>query len=55
MWKELRKILGKHSEIYVDSFSEDYLKVLVEDDQDFIDKFKRYNCATGYNPLKYIE
>jgi hypothetical protein len=44
--------LGKHSDIHGDLEADD-LTVLT-DDQDFIKKFEEYNCASGYNPLKYL-
>jgi len=46
------EILGKHSDVS-GTLSEDEFKVLT-DDQDFIDKFLKFECHSGYNPLHYL-
>ncbi len=47
------EVLGKHSEVYCD-FSKGDLDEIT-DDQDFIEKFEKLDCASGYNPLRYLE
>lgn len=47
------EILGKHSEI-LGELEEKDLRVLTEY-HDFIEKFEEFGCASGYNPLQYIE
>jgi hypothetical protein len=47
------EVLGKHSEI-VETLTSEHLKVLT-DDQDFIEKFQKFECASGKNPLHYAD
>jgi hypothetical protein len=47
------EILGKHSEVQ-GTLEEKDLERLT-DDADFIAKFEQYDCASGYNPLKYFQ
>jgi hypothetical protein len=47
------EILGKHSEVFGELEEKD-LEVLT-DDETFIAKFNEYGCASGYNPLSYID
>ena len=46
------EVLGKHSEIWIDSFSEDHITLLTEDEA-FIDKLIELGLETGFNPLDY--
>jgi hypothetical protein len=54
MGKTLRfgEVLGKHSDIEMVLGPDDI--TLVTDDQEFIDKFQKYNCQSGRNPLGYL-
>ena len=47
------EVLGKHSEVFC-TLEEDNLKCLT-DDQEFIAKFKEFNCESGCNPFDYVE
>lgn len=47
------EVLGKHSDISGNLDEEEHLYV-VTDDQDFVEKFEKFNCDSGYNPLNYI-
>lgn len=47
------EVLGKHSEISAE-MDNDCLSALTND-QDFISKFEEFHCASGYNPLDYID
>lgn len=47
------EVLGKHSEVSGTLELSDF-KVLT-DDQEFIHKFLKYGCESGYNPLHYLE
>jgi hypothetical protein len=49
----LGEVLGKHSEVVLE-LEESHFELLT-DDQDFISQFEDLNCATGYNPIDYIE
>jgi len=46
------EVLGKHSEVWIDSFDESCIELLTED-EDFIDKFIRFGLTTGFNPIDY--
>jgi hypothetical protein len=46
------EVLGKHSEVY--GTLEKSEVSLVTDDPAFVSKFDEYGCASGYNPLDYI-
>lgn len=46
------EILGKHSEVSGTLEEADLTRLT--DDADFIAKFEEYGCASGYNPLQYI-
>ncbi len=46
------EILGKHSEIYGELNEEDL--IVLTDDPEFIEKFEKLKCSSGYNPLQYI-
>lgn len=47
------EILGKHSEICGELSEEDF--EVLTDDQEFIKKFQEFGCASGYNPLSYLQ
>lgn len=47
------EVLGKHSDVYV-TLTEKMLEV-VTDDLDFVEKFTRYRCESGFNPLHYLD
>ena len=47
------EVLGKHSDINV-PLKGDMFKVLT-DDVDFVSKFIRYQCESGFNPLHYLD
>lgn len=47
------EVLGKHSEIS-ETITAEHLTVLT-DDQDFIKKFDKLECASGTNPFDYLE
>lgn len=46
--------LGKHSEVWLDELTAEHVTELTED-PDFIRRFEEYKCASGYNPLHYIQ
>lgn len=46
------EVLGKHSEVYGTLEASEV--ALVTDDPAFVSKFDEYGCASGYNPLDYI-
>lgn len=47
------EVLGKHSDVTVE-LEESHMSVVTED-QDFIAKFESLGCASGHNPLHYVE
>ena len=47
------EVLGKHSEIYGPVEEADF--TVVTEDEEFCKKFVEYGCASGYNPLEYLE
>jgi hypothetical protein len=47
------EVLGKHSEIVDDLDKNSF--TIVTDDQDFIEKFERFDCESGTNPLEYLD
>lgn len=48
------EVLGKHSEIVLDKLTEQHVSALT-DDAEFIAKFEKFGCASGYNPLDYLD
>jgi hypothetical protein len=46
------EVLGKHSEVCGTLEASEV--ALVTDDADFVSRFDEYGCASGYNPLEYI-
>ena len=47
------EVLGKHSEITGPISPTDFS--VVSEDQDFCHKFQELRCASGHNPLDYLE
>lgn len=47
------EVLGKHSDVTITL--EDSEVQPLTDDAAFIAKFEEYDCASGFNPLAYIE
>jgi len=47
------EVLGKHSDISV-VLDEGHFELLT-DDPYFVEKFELFGCASGFNPLSYLE
>lgn len=48
----LGEVLGKHSDVHGTLDDGDLQRLT--DDPDFIAKFEKFECESGYNPLQYI-
>jgi hypothetical protein len=53
--KELHfgEVLGKHSEVF--GMLEEKDVTWLTDDAAFVSKFEEYGCASGFNPLEYVQ
>lgn len=46
------EVLGKHSDIEGTLEEKDLTRLT--DDMDFVEKFEKFDCASGFNPLDYL-